>query len=45
MKSPQSDGAEKIVDAELSVGFASIRESYVSEVRMLPGQWVKVRNC
>lgn len=45
MKSPESDGAEKIVDAELSVGFASIRESYVSEVRMFPGQWVKVRKC
>ncbi|WFD33982.1 hypothetical protein MCUN1_000810 [Malassezia cuniculi] len=43
MKSRESDGAKKIVDAELSIGFASIKESYTSEVRMLPNQWVKVQ--
>lgn len=38
----EADGATYIVDAELTIGFAAIRESYVSEVRYRDGEWVKV---
>ena len=43
MKDRRSDGAAKIIDAELTIGFAAITESYISEVRMLPDTWIKVR--
>lgn len=36
-------GASKIVDAELTIGFSALRESYVSEVSMRPNEWVLVR--
>lgn len=38
----EADGATSIVDAELTIGFAAIRESYVSEVRSRVDEWVKV---
>lgn len=37
------DGAQSIVDAQLTIGFSAVRESYVSEVRLRPDSWVKVR--
>lgn len=35
--------ATNIVDAELSIGFSALRESYVSEVAMRQDEWVTVR--
>ncbi|WFD29347.1 hypothetical protein MSPP1_000356 [Malassezia sp. CBS 17886] len=36
----QAHNGVATVDAELTIGFSAIRESYVSEVSMKPGQWV-----
>ncbi|KAL4400068.1 ubiquinone binding protein [Malassezia pachydermatis] len=36
-------GASKIVDAELTIGFSALRESYVSEVSMRPNEWAKAK--
>lgn len=38
----KKDQATSVVDAELAIGFASVRESYISEVSMRPNEFVTV---
>lgn len=38
----KKDRATSVMDAELAIGFASVRESYVSEVSMRPNDFVTV---
>ena len=33
------ENADKIVDAELTIGFSAVHESYISEVSMRPSEW------
>ena len=39
----KQEQATSVVDAELAIGFAALRETYVSEVSMRPDEFVKVR--
>ena len=37
------ENAKKIVDAELTIGFSAVHESYISEVSMRPYEWVRAQ--